>query len=602
MVAKRMPSKVIILGSQEIDSTDLKLIKLVEFFGIKCEILNLDSRELNYNKFHQRFGENDACLMINCKNLQYIQQNKFIDDIKTSIFSKFHYIFVYNLYPADFINAIVSYLTNGLIKSLSHFDHNNHRYNINNESVDICRQFSGLSFGPINKDCDFKFQPNNSSYDMTKLISIDGEPYFVKIKENERELFLVANNRIVDIDKKIGEDFIIRNYFSQMVPIIMFIKHVFGDMCWHNDRHQACFIIDDPLLKANYGFLNYKKLLNIMNRQNFCTNIAFIPYNYKRSDSNIATLFNEKPEKYTISYHGCNHTDKEFGITDEKELNSKVRLAILRMKEHEKNTKIKCDKIMIFPQGVFSEKSMKILKANNFLAAVNSKAIPYEGSYRLRLSDILEPAIMKYGNFPLFFRNYPNEIADFAFDIFLGKPLLIVGHHDYFKDGYEKLIDFIHKINSLEKDILWDGLENIIKNTYLRRKEANGIIQIKAYANYILIKNASSKITKYYLTKYEDAEVPIDKIMIDKKKLVDFVISDKFINFSDEIEPGSRKNVEILYKNNFGFKYEEERGVAKCKIFLRRFLSETRDNYISKSELLLSMANIVAKRVNKVIR
>lgn len=597
-----MVSKVIILTSQEIDSTDLKLINLVEFFGIKCKILCLVNNEINYNKFHKYFEENDTCLMINCKNLQFILKNKFADDIKTFIFSRFHYIFVYNLYPADFINSIVSFLTKGLIKSLSHFENNNHRYNINNESVDICRQFSGLSLGPINKDCDFKFQPNYGSYNMTKLISIDGDPYFVKIKENECELFLIANNRIVDIDKKVGEDFNIRNYFSQIVPIIMFIKYVFGDMCWHNDRHQACFIIDDPLLKMNYGFLNYRKLLNIMNRQKFCTNIAFIPYNYKRSDSNVATLFNEKPGKYTISYHGCNHTDKEFGITDKKELNSKVKLAILRMKKHEKSTNIKCDKIMVFPQGIFSKNSMKILKANNFLAAVNSKAIPYEGSYRLRVSDFLEPAIMKYGNFPLFLRKYPDEIVDFAFDIFLGKPLLIVEHHGFFKDGYDKLIDFIIKINSLEKDILWDGLENIIKNTYLRRKDENGITQIKAYTSRAVIKNISSKISKSYITKYENGEVPIDKVTINGKTLDYFVNSDKFINISVEIEPGSREYFEILYKNNFGFKDEEESHVKNYKIFFRRFLSEIRDNYVSKSDLLLSMANFAQKGVYKVMR
>jgi hypothetical protein len=597
-----MPSKVIILGSQEIGSTDRKLIKLLKFFGIKCEILDIVNSELNYNKFQKHFEENDACLIINCKKLQFIQQNKIFNDIRTSIFSRFNHVFVYNLYPTDFINAIVSDLTNGLIKSLSHFENNSHRYDINNECVDICRQFSGLSFGPINKDCDFKFQPNNNSDNMTKLISIDGHPYFVKIKENERELFLVANNRIIDIDKKVGDDFNIRNYFSQMVPIIMFIKYVFGDMCWHNDQHQACFIIDDPLLRMNYGFLNYRKLLNTMDRQNFCTNIAFIPYNYKRSAPNVTNLFNGNPRKYTISYHGCNHTDKEFGITDDEELNSKVRLAILRMKKHQQDTNIKCDKIMVFPQGKFSNNSMKILKANKFLAAVSSDTFPYGGSKQLRVSEFLELAIMKYGNFPLFLRKYPGEIADFAFDIFLGKPLLIVEHHGIFKDGYNKLIDFIYKINSLEKGIVWDGLENIIKNTYLKRREADGTVQIKAYTNHGVIKNASSRTIKYYITKYEDSEIPIDQVMIDGNKLVDWVNSDKFINFSVEIEPGGRKHFEILYKNNFGYKDEEERAVTRCGIFLRRFLSEIRDNYVSRSDLLLSMANIAKEGVYKVIR
>ena len=49
---------------------------------------------------------------------------------------------------------------------------------------------------------------------------------------------------------------------------------------------------------------------------------------------------------------------------------------------------------------------------------------------------------MRYSSFPIFTRRYPWEgIENFAFDILLGKPALIVIHHDYCSDGYDRLTD-----------------------------------------------------------------------------------------------------------------------------------------------------------------
>ena len=52
----------------------------------------------------------------------------------------------------------------------------------------------------------------------------------------------------------------------------------------------ACLIIDDPLLRPQYGCLNYKKLLEAMKAHNFFTEIAFIPWNYKRSNAKTVRL------------------------------------------------------------------------------------------------------------------------------------------------------------------------------------------------------------------------------------------------------------------------------------------------------------------------
>jgi hypothetical protein len=208
-------------------------------------------------------------------------------------------------------------------------------------------------------------------------------------------------------------------------------------------RH-AAIIIDDPLLRENYGFLNYRKLLNLMDKHNFSTTIAFIPFNFKRTDKKIAALFKERPDKLSICVHGCDHGKGEFGKTDLGYLDKKVKLATARMIEHEKRTGIAFDRIMIFPQGIFSNGALETLESNSYLAAVNTEAVSVDGHIS--------------SSFPLFKRYRPEDVRDWV-----PEPAFIVIHHDYFKDGYDKLGDFVDELNTRFKTLKWDNLGNIVR-------------------------------------------------------------------------------------------------------------------------------------------
>lgn len=211
-----------------------------------------------------------------------------------------------------------------------------------------------------------------------------------------------------------------------------------------NNFHYASIIIDDPLLRENYGYLNYRKLLDLMDKYNFCTTIAFIPWNYRRTEKKIADLFCQRPDRFSLCVHGCDHTKGEFGNKDIDYLDAKVKLATARMIEHEKSTGVPFDRVMVFPQGIFSNEALEALKINSYLAAVNTNDSPIDG-------EDLRPKIP-------FYLRYSPENTKFIFD-----PIFIVLHHDYFKNGYEKLIDLIRNLNSQAKRPRWDSVGNIIR-------------------------------------------------------------------------------------------------------------------------------------------
>src|SRR5579875_2046452 len=96
----------------------------------------------------------------------------------------------------------------------------------------------------------------------------------------------------------------VTNTFSALAPFIMFLSYAAGDYKWHLDGHYANLTIDDPWLTESYGYLNYSAVLAEMEQHNFHTTIAFVPWNFDRSDPRVIVLFREHPDRFSISVHG----------------------------------------------------------------------------------------------------------------------------------------------------------------------------------------------------------------------------------------------------------------------------------------------------------
>lgn len=224
----------------------------------------------------------------------------------------------------------------------------------------------------------------------------------------------------------------------------------------------ACLIIDDPLLIPQYGRLNYKRLLEEMKRHNFFTEIAFIPWNYKRSNDDTVRLFIDNLDRFAICVHGCNHTRNEFGINDYKTLKDLSYLALWRMEQHTILTGLSYDPVMVFPQGRFSSTAMKALKGQGYFAAFNSTLKATDGN-EPSYSEYLKPATTFFHEFPLFLRRYPNDKSGFIRDFEAGRPLIIVEHAGVFKAGYKTITDLVDWINGLG-NIRWCSLKDIVEH------------------------------------------------------------------------------------------------------------------------------------------
>lgn len=377
---------------------------------------------------------------------------------------------------------------------------------ISDNHSNICNEFSGLSFAPALE--------NLKCFDKTEeLIDIfmstrEEYPIYVRKKVNNCELFMLSTE-VQDINIKIMDRNDIASYSVGIVPVLIYLKYVIP-LCFGEENKLACIIIDDPLLHSNYGYLNYRKIISLMEKYNFYTTIAFIPWNYNNTDKQTAYLLIKNKDKLSICVHGCDHTREEYSSNDITHLNNITKIATFRMMEHEKKTGISFDKVMVFPQGSFSNQAMDSLKENGYWAAINTSPISINLKDDLELKDCLGLYIARYGGFPLFTRNTPDEIFGISFNLFLNKPVFIVIHHDYLKDDYLGLINAVNKINSRVAGIQWDGVGNIVKKALKMdfKNDGNNNIDINIDGvvgnkkkTYIFIRRHATVFRDNYLSK-----------------------------------------------------------------------------------------------------
>jgi hypothetical protein len=260
------------------------------------------------------------------------------------------------------------------------------------------------------------------------------------------------------------------------------------------------------------------------------------------------------------------------------------------MAKHQELTGVPCDNVMIFPQGAFSTAALGAMKQAGFLAAVNSTPFPVdEPPEKLRVRDLLSPAVTRHSSLPLFIRRYPRCLAEFALDLFLGKPALIVEHHDYFRDGYHQLEAFAAQINHLSNAIYWCGLEEIARNSFLWRTDATEVVHVRLFCDQSIVTNnwPTARLFKFSQP-VDPAQLEPPEVAVNGK-YVPTVTAEGEICLERTLKPGEQVAIELGAPE--GMPGEGLRFGSACyraKVFARRRLCELRDNYVCRISFLMN--------------
>ena len=404
------------------------------------------------------------------------------------------------------------------------------------------------------------------------------------------EFFVSSTAGIVDIDTPCVRYFDVKEHFCESVPFVFFLKRTFPNALWGTEETSGCLIVDDPPLHRRYGFLDYREVLELMRRHKFTTTVAFIPWNWWRNSQRTVDLFRSEPFRFSLAVHGCDHTGREFAITSPALLHGRLQTANARMDRFEGKTNLKAERIMVFPQGVFSAESARALKLNGFTAAVNTEIAPVDlAQNATTIADLWDVAILKYGTFPIYTRRYiVHGIENFAFDGLLGKPCLIAAHHDVFKGHGRELSDVIDRLNSLTWNLQWKPLGEAVRQSFRHRVgEAKQTVQM--FSGSVELTNPGEQPLEVSIGKQETDGRCIEAVWLDDQRL-EYQWDGECLRSSVVLPPGERKLVRVTYQSDVSVGPERKTLTGRSKVAMKRYLSEVRDNYLSRNPAIFHAA------------
>jgi len=350
-----------------------------------------------------------------------------------------------------------------------------------------------------------------------------GGPSFVESRTQGHEIFLLCGAPIpAAAEATLGTANIV-DAFSPLAPAMMFVKYAAGDRGWHSPGHYANLTIDDPWLRQPYGAVDYRGLLAEMDKHQFHTTIAFIPWNYDRSQAEVVALFRSRPDRFSISVHGDNHDHKEFEDLRNRPLTDQIaRLeqAQARMDKFQQLTGIPYDHVFVFPHSIGDEPILNQLKSENFLATVNSTNYPMDRRPPADSLYALRPVTIAFGDFPSVLR-YPAEMPQprtlMAVNGFLGNPLLFYVHQDYFSTGVGAFNHVADEVNSLEPSTHWSSLGTIASHLYLERTADLSDHEVLSFSSAVSLQNNSNHVISYQVEKAEPDASLIQSVQVNGK-------------------------------------------------------------------------------------
>jgi len=590
---------------------DISFQKLCEYYGLRCKVIDLSTITLTDSLLRDEGGEYLKAALINdhpLENPAYPDSSE-IEILKNGVEIGGISLFIFIEEIANSRESLLKKLTDNVITGAIYPTDSSTDYIVSDSFPEITREFTGLKLSCPAPQTDFAITVNpNSTSNIDTIVSATDDslklyPVFIRYRKGKGNIFVLGTKQTKSLENTQMVELYNTQYFSEIVSVMMFLRYSCGDECWHREIDYANLTIDDPFLVEPYGNLEFKGLLTSMETHNFHTTIAYIPWNYDRSNPKVAKLFLDHPDRYSMVIHGNNHDHYEFYKYNKvslKEQENDIIEALNRMKEFRKLTGIPYDKIMIFPHGIAPEKTLEFLKKYNFVATVNNQDAPLETKRPQSTFYGMEPAIMDYANFTALKRHSTQgyriwsfrkaksgiEVAPYAFDLFIDKPVLIVAHQDFFFSGIDAFNSTADAINNLAGEVKWTSLGNILKHLYLEKTNDDGSVDMRMYGNKLVLSNKSGSKKLYHIRKKETLNVPISKVTINGAE-TNYIIENDTLKVHEVIPLRDSMELEIIYNeeipNIANFPTGFLRNIQKSGVRvwgLRRF-SDFRDRHLS---------------------
>jgi hypothetical protein len=159
----------------------------------------------------------------------------------------------------------------------------------------------------------------------------------------------------------------------------------------------------------------------------------------------------------------------------------------------------------------------------------------------------------------------------------LGKPCIVVIHHNDCHDGYNCLTECMERLNRLNVKLRWTNLAEVVRRSFRQREISPGVIEVEMYGSEVRVENPSGGKKLFRFHKRESAPDAIVGIRVADQP-VKWTSTENQVAFETELNPGESKTAAIGFEEIPVDGIGGEGPYYEAKVRLRRYLCEVRDN------------------------
>lgn len=445
----------------------------------------------------------------------------------------------------------------------------------------LCGPFAGLQFAlaSAGNDCGFAF--DNPRFPVERLVRLGPLDFFSKISLPTCELFVAGSNTVFDVETEVHRNINAASSFSGLAPLILFLRYCEA-ASWQSPRCWANVVIDDPNLRPDYGFVNFRALAKCVDELRCSVSIGFIPWNFKRTSPEVVELVRSRWPWLSLCVHGCDHGGSEFSSQTVLRAQQLITLSLERMRLLSARTGLRYDRVMVFPRGEFGAAAMQALRQSQFAGAVNTELRDRQTGRGIRAGELLKPAVTSYAGFPLFLRRPAEEpIANFALDLLLGKPCLVVTHHEYYKQGMRPFISLVSALNALAPGLSWANLGSIVGKSVWIRAHPDQATEVRLFSAVTELEDLELS-GEVLFSKAESLAEKSFQIIVDGEPQA-CATEDGQLSFRQRSNTAKPVSIEVRVSPLDPIPPLNQPLRHRARIAARRYLSEFRENHLAKS-------------------
>lgn len=582
---------VLFLAQQEQSTEEEAIHQVVNFYGLNIRSVNVSSPNALEPALMELRKPGTLAVLISAEALSMLNPQLVQSALYRSHSSPTP-ILVFGIKATDISKELKSW-SGGAIRQCSPVErgYSPKALKVGNEPA-ITRSLAGLQLQAVAvPGCRLRFEPATA---IQPVLSVTGDAaasdaaVLVRYRNATAETFFVPQMTFFD-SSWIGKRNVLSKAFSAMAPYLIFLSHAARDYAWHSDGHYANLTIDDAWLTQPFGNLDYKAVLAEMEAHNFHTTIAFIPWNFDRSEPDLIELFLQHPDRFSVCIHGNNHTHQEFAEYSRIPLKKQVadiKQSIARMERFRELTGIPYDRFMVFPHGIAPEATFTALRRYGFSGTANVWNVPMDKEFPADPTFLLRPYTNVYEGL-LSLSRYPaaGDVPqlEIAIHSFLGSPLLFYGHEDLFETGANSFDAHADAVNRFQPDTRWTSLGEIARHSHLLRRRTDGDFDVMMFSSEMDLMNPDGENRIFYIQWNEKSFDDIASLTVDAAPAAVAPSADGS-QLRLEIPPHQFRRLRIAYQNDLDAARED---VGKHNLYARvlRTVSDFRDLRLSRSFL-----------------